>query len=92
LVIATTKGFKMTYIKMKQTRKVSECGYIVRQLEEGVVYDLRESAARECFREGWGAKPTEAEIVEYEVKKNNVAAAISSFGDDYVNMINSVRV
>lgn len=79
----------MTYIKMNQSRKVSECGYIVRQLEEGVVYDLRESAARECFREGWGSKPTESEIAEYELKKSEVAAVISDFGSSYIGMMNA---
>ncbi len=80
----------MTYIKMTQSRKVCEDGFIIKQLIEGSVYDLRESAARDCFRQGWGVKPSQSEIDEYEQKKHDVASVLSDFGDSYLGMLNSI--
>jgi len=82
----------MTYVKMMQTRKICEDGFIVKQLTACSVYDLRESTARDCFRQDWAVKPNEEEIADYERKKLEVANAISSFGNSYTAMFSAAEM
>ena len=42
------------FIKMLETRRVSDDGFVVRQLHAGDVYELRHSTATMIVRNGWG--------------------------------------
>ncbi len=40
-------------IKMLETHRVSEDGFVLRLLEAGKVYDVADTAARACVMRGW---------------------------------------
>lgn len=40
-------------IKMLQTRKGTECGFIIKQFNEGKTYDVRENLGRTFVAQGW---------------------------------------
>ncbi len=67
----------MTLIKMTTDKMVSEDGRALRHLKEGKIYCIRENAARECFANGWGVKPTQADLEAYELAVNPTMAAVN---------------
>ena len=43
-------------IRMLETRRISEDGFLTRMLEKGLEYDIADTAARRAIREGWATE------------------------------------
>ena len=55
----------MVMIRMLQSRKGTEDGFIIKQYEENYCYEVRENTARGFFAAGWAEK---LDVIENKAK------------------------
>lgn len=74
----------MTLMKMNQTRKGTEDGFVVKQYNEGEIYEVREILARDFFRAGWAVKPSAVDVALWEYEKE-INAITTQCATDIIN-------